>query len=214
MRNNYALRILALKGGDLSGVNRRAPLGGLCRVFPSSDATACRGRSFLRKRNRFNGMSLSPKASESQVSLPFCLLRHVFSIWVSLTTITCCKSPLSTVAEMERRVVVCVCVWGVCGDKRWPKREILPINGPLKQCGHSQELCVMLHRNYFSVHCTFSRSLRPPEFIVWRSFSLLSSVISDNRAISDSIYQTVLHFFYLLLFLFPFCSLIFAITLH
>lgn len=211
MRNNYALRILALKGGDLSGVNRRAPLGG---VFPSSDATACHGRSFLRKRNRFNGMSLSPKASESQVSLPFCLLRHVFSIWVSLTTITCCKLPLSTVAEMERRVVVCVCVWGVCGDKRWPKREILPINGPLKQCGHSQELCVKLHRNFFSVHCTFSGSLRPPEFIVWRSFSLLSSVISDNRAISDSIYQTVLHFFYLLLFLFPFCSLIFAITLH
>ncbi len=64
MRNNCILRILVLKGRDLSGVNRCAALGVLfcmCHLVMQPHAKV----NLSEERNRFNGMCLSPEALES-----------------------------------------------------------------------------------------------------------------------------------------------------
>lgn len=78
------------------------------------------------RRSRFKGMRVFKLRSRSSRFPPPCLLRHVFSIWVSLTTVTLCKWPLchSCTYRGEKAAAAC--------DKRWPfmvgcqRWEILP----------------------------------------------------------------------------------------
>lgn len=151
-----------LKGRELSGVNWRAAVGVLYYVS-SYDATACQGESIWEKEEILMACVFHLRPWSLSV-----LLRHVFSIWVSLTAIVRCKRPLSTGTETEwvRGGQQCVMEedlsWlGVRGEISWPKAPMM-LTSTLRK---GRLKVADLHRSYmfaswkyserfaFTLHC-------------------------------------------------------------